>query len=560
MTDLLIEHDMVSKNLADLVRAGFRPRTGAHRRGGQAGIARVAANSTNDRQPVPATFQMTGTLDRVPRELPRIDEHGAARLRQLDERLAVIGRTFPGMESDIQLCRLSCAMVEGIWQARVHETRTTSSARCACPLCSRLPVPPRRGPSDYRWRKSEGVPLAVKVWPYRSELDNVLTGGWLWTRTLNDHTFGLDLRKRYEDDILVFHEYKRVVTAIDIEQTTRSIKERLGSSTGRFDTNGARALISGLFISHKRSVDEYWIRRHLAGTVRMPQSIPIDVPTYSLLQLFDSLLWHYSPDAERWRAEILAALVLCRVLDDMTDARADSIAGEISSIWLTSVPTHDKTLLGAAAIAAVKYSCMPEAHGHVWDSWVMPSTAAWLGLTGRHALWFDGITDGLPPAGDCPLCGIQPEACAGLLFGGVTLRTGPQPATRDLSPAANLLSERCRVEYPQAWSLFHAELAAFEGLHGRWQGNVDNIWTILRRTYIAAVIASLNGGAEDVAREIQSDSGAVGAEQFHRLVQLPTGTEDTALLGYMFGCAHPHFLWNCIGYQNGTVSGDWLDG
>jgi hypothetical protein len=203
---------------------------------------------------------------------------------------------------------------------------------------------------------------------------------------------------------------------------------------------------------------------------------------------------------------------------------------------------------------------MPEAHGHVWDSWVMPATAAWLGLTGRHALWFDGITDGFPPADDCPLCGIQPEACADLLFGGVTLRTGPQPATRSLSPDANLLSERCRVEYPQAWPLFHAELAAFEGLHGRWQGNVDNIWAILRRTYIAAVIASRGGGAKDVAREIQLDSGAVGAEQFHHLVQLPTGAEDTALLGYMFGCAHPHFLWNCIGYQNGTVSGDWLDG
>ncbi len=63
-----------------------------------------------------------------------------------------------------------------------------------------------------------------------------------------------------------------------------------------------------------------------------------------------------------------------------------------------------------------------------------------------------------------------------------------------------------------------------------WQGNVDNIWTILRRTYVPAVIASLNGGAKDVARDIQLDSGAAGAEQFHRLVQLPTGAEDTVLL------------------------------
>jgi len=39
-----------------------------------------------------------------------------------------------------------------------------------------------------------------------------------------------------------------------------------------------------------------------------------------------------------------------------------------------------------------------------------------------------------------------------------------------------------------------------------------------------------------------------------------TGKEDIALLAYMFGGAHPHFLWNCTGYRSTAVWGDWLDG
>lgn len=110
--------------------------------------------------------------------------------------------------------------------------------------------------------------------------------------------------------------------------------------------------------------------------------------------------------------------------------------------------------------------------------------------------WFDGIIDGFPTAEDCPLCGIEPNACAGLLSGGVTLHIGPQRAARNLSPVAERLSERCRAERPRAWPLFHTELAAFEALHGPWRGNIDNAWTILRRTCVAAVLASLDGGAE----------------------------------------------------------------
>ena len=558
--DLLTRPDRVSRDLADLVMANLKPQTEAHQRAGRAGIARVAACPINGRRPVLTTFRMEGTLIGAPKEFPRTDEHAAARLRELDERLAVIGRTFPGMESDIELCWLTCAMLEGLWHQRVHGSRTMPAVPCACALCARLPVPPRRELNDYQWRRSEGPSLTVKIWPYRSELDSVLTAGWVWSRKLNDHSAGLDLRNRYEDDILLFHEYKRVVVAIDIEQTALNVKKRIDSTNGRFDTNGARALIAGLFMRHKRSVDEYWIRRHQASVIWLSPFNPLDVRTYSLLQLYDSLLWHYSPDTERWHEENLTALILARVLDDMADVRADAVTGEINNLGLATIPTHDKALRGACAIAAIKYGCMPEAHGQVWNSWLVNATIVWLGLSGRHALWFDGVTDSFPPAEDCPLCGIQPHACAGLLSGGITLQIGPQPTTRNLSHAANRLSQRCRTECPQAWPLLDTELAAFEALHGPWWGNVDNIWTILRRTYVAAVLASLSGGAKQAAREIQVDSGAIGADQFHLLNQLPAGAEDTALLSYMFGCAHPHFLWNCLGHQNQTISGDWLDG
>lgn len=164
------------------------------------------------------------------------------------------------MECDIRLCRLLCAMLEGVWHERVRGLRTALAEPCSCTLCGLLPEPPRRDRSDYRWRGSEGRPLTVKIWPYRTELNSVLTAGWVWLRKVNDHEIDLNLRNRYEDDIVAFHEYKR-------------------------------------------TVDEYWIRRrHQAGTSRIPLFSPFDIATYILLQLFDCLLWHFSPDSGRKRS------------------------------------------------------------------------------------------------------------------------------------------------------------------------------------------------------------------------------------------------------------------
>ncbi|MGW1952729.1 hypothetical protein ACWCPI_08165 [Streptomyces sp. NPDC001920] len=502
---------------------------------------------------------MEGALRSAPRAFLPPDEEGHARLRRLDASLRVIEAAFPQVSTDIEVCRLTCAMLEGAWRSRAltpprDEERT---AGCSCSLCRRLPTSPARTPADYGWRQSAGRPLTVKTWPYHRELDSVLTGGWVLARQLNDCERDLGYRHRFEDDILLFHEYKRVIDTIDTTHLTQLIEGRLAES---FSTNTARALVCGLYAAHKRSADEYWLQQHHAGSVVLPQTNPLSQSTYSLLQMMDCLFWHVSPDTELWQEEHLASLLLCRVVDDMVDVRADALTGEISNFWLADMPTHTKTLYAACAIALVKYGCMPEAHTRMWNTWLMPSTITWLGLTGRHGLWFDGITAGLPPAQECPLCDLQPNACTGILTHGATLTIAPRPTAPALSARTAELSARCRARSPEAWPLFDAELRAFEALHGPWHGDTDSTWEILSRTYIAAVEASGAEASTARAREIQEDSGVVGSEFFHALNVPRTGREDTALLAYMFGCAHPHFLWNAMGHRPADVAGDWLDG
>ncbi len=505
------------------------------------------------------TLRVEGALHPAPRAFLPPDEEGHARLRRLDARLRLIAEAFPQVTSDIELCRLTCAMLEAAWRSRAlapprEEERT---AVCDCSLCRRLPTPPERTLDDYGWRQSAGRPLTVKTWPYHAELDSVLTGGWVLARQMNDLERDLGHRHRFEDDILLFHEYKRVIDTIDTTHLTQLIEGRLAED---FSINTARALVCGLYAAHKRSVDEYWLRQHHAGNVVLPQTNPLGRSSYSLLQMMDCLFWHVAPDTELWQEEHLASLLLCRVVDDMVDVRADALTGEISNFWLADMPSHTKALYAAGAVALIKYGCMPEAHQPMWNTWLMPSTIVWLGLTGRHALWFDGITQDLPPAQDCPLCDLQPDACTGILTHGTSLTIAPRPTAPALSPRTAELSARCRVQHPETWPLFDAELHAFEALHGPWYGNVDCAWEILRRTYIAAVEASHAAPSTARAREIQEDSGAVGAEFFHALHDPQTGREDVALLAYMFGCAHPHFLWNAMGHRPSDLAGDWLDG
>ncbi|MEV0174292.1 hypothetical protein AB0I00_24620 [Streptomyces sp. NPDC050803] len=505
------------------------------------------------------TLHVEGALHLAPRAFLPPDEEGHARLRRLDAGLRVIEAAFPQVATDVEVCRLTCAMLEGAWRSRAltpprEEERT---AACDCSLCRRLPEPPARTPADYGWRQSAGLPLAVKTWPYHRELDSVLTGGWSLARQMNDLERDLGYRHRFEDDILLFHEYKRVIDTIDTTRLTQLIEDRLAEN---FSINTARALVCGLFAAHKRSVDEYWLQQHEAGNVVLPQTNPLGQSTYSLLQMMDCLFWHVAPDTELWQEEHLASLLLCRVIDDMSDVRADALTGEISNFWLADIPAHTKALYAASAIASVKYGCMPEAHLPMWDTWLMPSTIVWMGLTGRHALWFDGITEGLAPAQDCPLCDLQPNACTGILTHGTTLTIAPRPTAPALSPRTAELSARCRAQFPETWALFDAELHAFEAVHGPWHGNTDTTWEILRRTYIAAVEASRAAASTARARQVQQDSGAVGAEFYHTLHDPGTGREDTALLAYMFGCAHPHFLWNATGHRPSDVAGDWLDG
>lgn len=512
------------------------------------------------RSPDPGTtLRVEGALHLArPAFLPP-DEEGQARLRHLDAGLGVIEAAFPEVSTDIEICRLTCEMLEGAWRSRAltPPREQEQPPVCSCPLCSALPTPPARTLDDYGWRQSAGRPLTVKTWPHRRELDSVLTGGWSWTRQMNDLERDLGHRHRFEDDILVFHEYKRVIDTIDTTRLTQHVEERLAQN---FSTNSARALVSGLFAAHKRSVDEYWLRQHESGSVTLPQTNPLSQSTYSALQMLDCLFWHVAPDTELWQEENLASLLLCRAIDDMADVRADALTGEISNFWLSDMPTHTKALYAACAVAIVKYGCMPEAHAPMWNTWLMTTTIVWMGLTGRHALWFDGIAQGLPPAKGCTLCDLQPNSCSGILTHGTTLTIAPRPTVPELSSKAAELSARCRTQHPETWALFDAELHAFEALHGPWYGNVDSAWEILRRTYIAAVEASRAAASTARARQIQQDAGVVGSENFHTLHDPRTGREDTALLAYMFGAAHPHFLWNATGHRPTDVAGDWLDG
>ncbi|MGI5460507.1 hypothetical protein ACQEWB_46535 [Streptomyces sp. CA-249302] len=542
--------------LARLMAQHVNGSTEQHRRNLSAAQQRLAALGS---PAYSTTLPVQGALHLArPAFLPP-DEEGQARLRRLDTSLRLIEAAFPQIGTDIEICRLTCTMLEGAWRSRAlalpHEEEQQTA--CTCPLCRRLPTPPARTLDDYRWRQSAGRPLTVKAWPYRQEFDSVLTSGWSWARHLNDVQLDLGLRHRFEDDILVFHEYKRVIETIDTAGVTQHVEGRLAES---FSTNSARALVAGLYAAHKRAADEYWLQQHHSGSVTLPQANPLGQSTYSLLQMLDCLFWHVSPDTELWQEEHLASLLLCRVIDDMTDVRVDALTGEISNFWLADIPTHTKALYAASAIAFVKYGCTPEAHHTMWNTWLMTSTIVWMGLTGRHALWFDGITDGLPPADGCPLCDLQPDPCSGILTGGTTLTIAPRATVPALSPRTAELSARCRAEHPRAWPLFDTELHAFEALHGPWYGNPESTWEILRRTYIAGVEASSASPSPDRARQIQQDAGAVGSEQFYTLYDGRTGTEDTALLAYMFGCAHPHFLWNATGHRPTSVTGDWLDG
>ncbi|MFF7043831.1 hypothetical protein ACIP4T_09160 [Streptomyces massasporeus] len=505
------------------------------------------------------TLHLPGALQTAPRAFLPPDEAGNARLRQLDTSLQMIEAAFPQVSTDIEVCRLTSRMLEEAWRSRAltPPREQEQATDCACPLCRWLPTPPARTLGDYDWRQSAGRPLAVKTWPNRRELDSVLTGGWSWTRQMNDLERDLGHRHRFEDDILVFHEYKRVIDTIDTSRLTQLVEGRLAEN---FSTNSARALVSGLFAAHKRSVDEYWLQQHHAGSVVLPQTNPLNQSSYSLLQMLDCLFWHVSPDTELWQEEHLASLLLCRVIDDMADVRADALTGEISNFWLAEMPTHTKAFYAACAIALVKYGCTPEAHTPMWNTWLLTTTIVWMGLTGRHALWFDGITQGLPPAEECPLCDLQPNACTGILTHGTTLTLSKRPTAPVLSTRTAELSARCRAQYPRTWPLFDAELHAFEALHGPWNGNIDSTWEILRRTYIAAVEASSAAPSQARARDVQQDAGRVGAEMFHTLHDPRTGREDTTLLAYMFGGAHPHFLWNATGYRPTGLEGDWLDG
>lgn len=114
--------------------------------------ARQRLDALGSRHPG-TTLHLEGALQQAqPAFLPP-DAEGQARLRRLDTGLRVIEAAFPQVGTDVELCRLTCAMLEGAWRSRAltpprAEERTTV---CTCPLCRRIPTPP-----PARWTTTAG--------------------------------------------------------------------------------------------------------------------------------------------------------------------------------------------------------------------------------------------------------------------------------------------------------------------------------------------------------------------------------------------------------------------
>lgn len=92
------------------------------------------------------------------------DEEGYARLGHLDTSLRMIEAAFPQVATDVEVCRLTCAMLEGAWRSRAltpprEEEPTTV---CTCPLCRRIPTPPHA-----RWTTTAGDTAPVVPSPSR---------------------------------------------------------------------------------------------------------------------------------------------------------------------------------------------------------------------------------------------------------------------------------------------------------------------------------------------------------------------------------------------------------
>ena len=158
-----------SGELANVVIANVRGRAEDDKRREQSGVARRnRAARREKRYGGDTTFPVPGALTHAPREFPAPDEYGVERLRRLDECLAVISDAFPGVESSVSLCRLSCVLLEGAWRERAEAVDPPGGDdSCTCALCAHLPKPLSRTLEDYDWRRSDGRALSVKTWPYR---------------------------------------------------------------------------------------------------------------------------------------------------------------------------------------------------------------------------------------------------------------------------------------------------------------------------------------------------------------------------------------------------------
>lgn len=147
--------------LADLLAKRIKGSTEQYRRSQNA--ARQRLDALGSRR-AGTTLRVEGALRLAqPAFLPP-DEEGYARLRHLDTGLRVIEAAFPQVSTDIEICRLTCTMLEGAWRSRAvtPQREEEQTAVCTCPLCRRIPTPPHA-----RWTTTAGGRAPVVPSPSR---------------------------------------------------------------------------------------------------------------------------------------------------------------------------------------------------------------------------------------------------------------------------------------------------------------------------------------------------------------------------------------------------------
>lgn len=148
--------------LESVVRANLQPADPEFVRREKELSARLESCPATDRH-TRRRFTVPGVLASASRAWPEPDSAARLRLSALDNDLAAVSAAFPEIEPDVVLCRQACGLLEAAWRERAEAEPPGGQQPCDCALCTSVPDAPARTAAGYRWRRSDGPPLVVKV-------------------------------------------------------------------------------------------------------------------------------------------------------------------------------------------------------------------------------------------------------------------------------------------------------------------------------------------------------------------------------------------------------------